>query len=216
MEYKNLTDVPGITKITPQKYVWHVSPKRNRQSILNFGLNAELSEHKCVFANNQSRNIDFFYPFCVDIYYECFRDEDYLEYDYWRIDISKVNGIWYIDPNMKNGPKEFMGSSRNFIVTESSVPAEALTLFKIDARFLRTYKMFAVKTVCEEGVLTSHYSSKDEIPSNVDIIEIKEFSSWYISSIREERDEGVVNFIANKLPLIKHELLNPTILKRAA
>ena len=64
MNYEHLEDVPGIEKIIPERYVWHLASPENRASILDVGLQIDLSEHNCIFANNQSANIKFMYPFC--------------------------------------------------------------------------------------------------------------------------------------------------------
>jgi hypothetical protein len=196
-------DFQNIQPVKPKRYLWHVTRKHNRNSIIQHGLRTELSAHKCIFANNQSRNIDFFYPFCIHLFYETFEDEQYLEYDYWRIDTKKVKADWFIDPNMKNGPKEYMGSSKNFLFTQSSIPKEALRLFKIDARFLRSWNTTAVLYELENGDREiCCYGSEEKIDYGNKIIKIKEFTGIEISRIREDVSEGVVHFIATDLPLV--------------
>ena len=85
-----------------------------------------------MFANNQSQNIKDFYPYCIEKEFKKFDDAHYLDYDYWRIDTSKVIADWYIDPNMANIPNEYSYlKSKYFIATESSIPSSALKLYKI-------------------------------------------------------------------------------------
>jgi hypothetical protein len=38
---------------------------------------------------------------------------------------------WYIDPNMKNGPKEYMEDDQDYIATESRIPKYAMDLFEV-------------------------------------------------------------------------------------
>jgi hypothetical protein len=144
MENLKLEDVPGIEKITPERYVWHVAPIEKRSLILQNGLVPKLNEHNCIFANNQSTNILFFYPFCLDVFDGTFRDNHLLQYDYWRIDTKDVEANWYIDPNMKNGPQEYMGDEKNFIVTENHIPRKSLELFMVNPRCIekRMYVVF--------------------------------------------------------------------------
>ena len=202
-EQCNLADVPGIKRIIPQKYVWHLSPRRNRKSIMKKGLISSLSEHNCVFANNQSVNIDLFYPFCVNIYYDRINEEDYLEYDYWRIDTSKIQATWYIDPNLSNGPREYMGKNENFIVTETSIPPNALKLYRIDPQFLRTYKIYRVWTELEDGVIEIWcYWSKDKMDLSGNVIEVEEIEKFDICRIKEEVFDGSASFIVDEFPLI--------------
>ena len=217
IKFERLIDVPGIKVIKPQRYVWHLTPKHNRKSILRYGLKANLSEHNSVFANNQSKNIDFFYPFCIDLYNERFSDEFYLEYDYWRIDTFKIKASWFIDPNMENGPKEYMGSSKNFIVTESSIPKEALSLYKIDARFLRSYTITAVMSELENGDREiCYYGSKDKIDYSNKIIEIKELHEWDICRIREDIGDGFASFIVSDFPLVADKFYSEYFVRKRA
>ena len=65
MNYEHLKDVPGIERIVPERYLWHVSKPKNRKAILEFGLKPDVGKHNCIFANNQSFNVIFMYPFCL-------------------------------------------------------------------------------------------------------------------------------------------------------
>lgn len=202
MHYERLTDVPGIRKIKPERFVWHVTSKQNRRSILATGLDAQKSEHKCVCANNQSRNILFFYPFCIDNYHGSLRGNDFLEYDYWRIDTRKVDADWYIDPNMSGGPSEFMGSDRNFVVTETSIPVEALTLFEIDMRFMSVETFHVIES--EEEWSLSYFKTAAEIPSDITIVNIGKHSQYELSNVYLEEGDGVMSVVA-RLPLVKSD-----------
>ena len=143
MNYKNLADVPGIKKIIPQMFVWHVTLRENRDTIFKFGLRPDKSEHNCVFANNHGKKITLFYPFCLEIYNDTFRNENLIKYDYWRIDTTLFDADWYIDPNMKNGPKEYMEDNQDYIATESRIPKYAMDLFEVlDVFYIK--KMYVV------------------------------------------------------------------------
>lgn len=213
----SLTNQNLFQKIKPQRFVWHLSPRKNRKSILKQGLIAALSSYGCVFANNQSRDIDFFYPFCVYLYYGDFTQESYLAYDYWKIDTSMIKADWFIDPNMANGPEEYMGTSRNFIFTEASIPPEALTLHKIDSRFVRKYTITGVMYEIEDGDREIYYyGSKEKIDYSKKILEITEIQDWDICRIQEEIGDGVASFIVNDLPLVIHDIYKPFCYKKVA
>jgi hypothetical protein len=222
MYYKRLTYLPGIKKIQPQKFVWHLSPKKNRASILYSGLNTLMIDDKCVCANNQSHNILFFYPFCLDIYFDRFSYEDMLKFDFWRIDTRKVKGEWYIDPNMERGPKNYMGSSKNFIITEASIPVEALTLFKIDMRFMSKESVIKVKTSYYDGYINGSYPFKNKgayiitsYPSIDHVVFDREVYGVYknctkltLNDICLVKGDGVVSVLSG-LPLVRHKFLQP-------
>lgn len=155
----------------------------------------------------------FFYPFCVRSYYNSFSGNDVLDYDYWRIDTRKVNCVWFIDPNMENGPSDYMGSSRNFIITEASIPAEALTLYRIDYRFLTADVRFWVEY--EEVHRGDFFKSLEDIPSDITVTDIEKVCFYDLSDIYLHEESGVVSVLAG-LPLVKHELDQPVKLSKAA
>jgi len=136
MNYEHLEDVPGIERIVPERYVWYVSSPEKRASILKFGLMPEFSDHKCIFANNQSFNVIFMYPFCLEAENGRYRPNNLLKYDYWCIDTHSFEGDWYIDPNMKDGPIEYMGDEKYFVATETPIPCEAIELFEVGQEFI--------------------------------------------------------------------------------
>lgn len=145
-----LCEVPGIQPIQPARFLWHLSRPENRSGILRLGLRADFSGHDCIFANNQSEKLRWFYPFCVAHYYgEPLTESDFAGYDYWRIDTAVFSASWFVDPNMAHGktrmtPHEwryFSGHERHFVCTETSPPAAALRLFHYNptARGVVTY-----------------------------------------------------------------------------
>ncbi len=158
MDIKNLADVPGINKVIPQEFVWHVSLRENRDSILKFGLRPDKSEHNCIFANNQSKKIKLFYPFCLEIYFGAYSNDILHAYDYWRINTARVEGDWYIDPNMSNIPLGFPANACDYVVTESPIPSAAIKLYCVSERF--SDKRFSVIVSGEElinGRSITHY-----------------------------------------------------------
>ena len=128
-----LAEVPGIERVIPQRYVWHVSETSNRSSILSHGLRHDFSHHDAIFANNQSMNIRHFFPFCLD---SEFRENDLFDYDFWRIDTSKVKANWFVDPNMMKASEEINLCNEFYVVTETSFPLEAMDLFTINFKYL--------------------------------------------------------------------------------
>jgi hypothetical protein len=59
-----------------------------------------------------------------------------MKYDFWRIDTARFKADWYIDPNMKHGPIEYMGDEKYFVATESTIPCNAIELFEVGQEFI--------------------------------------------------------------------------------
>jgi hypothetical protein len=147
MNYEHLADVPGIEIIVPERYVWHVSSPKKRVSIKESGLKVDSSDHNCIFANNQSFNVIFMYPFCLEAENGRYRPNNLLKYDYWRIDTHSFQADWYIDPNMKDGPIEYMGDEKYFVVTETPIPCEAIELFAVGQEFIDIKKCIHITAI---------------------------------------------------------------------
>jgi hypothetical protein len=147
MIYEHLEDVPGIEKIIPERYVWHLSSPENRASILKFGLTLEFGDHKCIFANNQSFNVIFMYPFCLEAEKGRYRPNNLLKYDFWRIDTHSFQADWYIDSNMKNSPKKYECNEKDFVATETPIPCKAIELFKVGQEFIDIKKNVYITSI---------------------------------------------------------------------
>ena len=203
MHYYHLEDIPGIEKIIPERYVWHVTSPKNRRSIIRLGINPNFSKHNCVFANNQSFNIKFFFPFCVETYFKNYYSSDLLEFDFWRIDTTKFNADFYIDPNMMKGPKEFMGDEKYFITTESRIPSNAIELFTVGEKFIiKTKTVFLLGEEIETGHLLELplKSKKNE--------EIKKEITEYRKTFKVLGTSTMTLYYVddNKFPLVKMEI----------
>ena len=109
----------------PERYVYHVTTKDKRDSILKEGLIPKASEHSSwgfkndedqyppmVFANNTEFIHDFFY-----LLEGGYVDE---KFDVWKIDTELFDGNWYADLNL-NG-------LRDYVCTPEKIPIEVLTL----------------------------------------------------------------------------------------
>lgn len=144
LPFRLLHRIPGVQPVVPQRFVWHVcrSTEDERASIERFGLLAGFSQYDCVFANNQSVDLESFFPFVL--YGVC---EAYTYYgapysapdhDIWRIDTSLCDAQWFIDPNMINeyrtGPRSW------YICTRENIPPAALRRYRVlptwEERFL--------------------------------------------------------------------------------
>jgi hypothetical protein len=136
MHYNHLGDVPSLERILPELYVWHLSSPKKRGLIKELGLRVDISNHNCIFANNQSSNIKFMYPFCLELHKGSYTPTNLLKYDFWRINTLGFEAEWYIDPNMTDGPKEFMGDEKYFVFTETPIPSEAIELFEVSQTFI--------------------------------------------------------------------------------
>lgn len=129
-----------LTPIKPERFVWHVTKIKNRQSILDNGL---LAFGKLVFANNQSYKIDKFWPVMDSDFHgytgtcglyngsQLYPVCDY--FDFWRIDTHIDHAKWYLDPNAKADYYYFGGDfARDYICTPECILPEALSLFNFD------------------------------------------------------------------------------------
>jgi hypothetical protein len=154
-----------------RRFVFHVSPKRNRESILEFGLlprgkrgyfkhypkenpDAKLFVHNFPFP---VLNLDFselVYPFAVYGYYDDLPED----YDYWLIDTKGLDNIWHIDFLMLydlNG--FFKGNSYGYhLWSPTPIPVEAITLCEFDEG-LRDYCDVLLIKRGVEGVCHTSY-----------------------------------------------------------
>lgn len=142
-----------LQPIAPNRFVFHISPKKNRDAINQLGIKAFSSKvigyENQVFAHN-SQYIDLnWYPIVMNYYsWEYWYDFDntisfpddrkaLLQmvpdiYDIWAIDTALLNRKWCID---EIGQKEFGGSFFNskqlYITTTGDVPRDCIQLCDI-------------------------------------------------------------------------------------
>ncbi|TXB66152.1 hypothetical protein FRY74_06155 [Vicingus serpentipes] len=137
--------------IIPNRFVYHITSKENRENILNKGIlsnsNKNIGYNNAVFAHNCELINTNWYPFILDQYEWDFDEEigwyrdspkNILKraikkyYDIWRIDTKYLNRTWFIDDV---GEKEFGGSfiknRKLYIVTFGDIPKEAIRLCEI-------------------------------------------------------------------------------------
>lgn len=129
--------------IKPRRYLYHVTRPSRRLNILFEGIRPFQKERKyrLAFANNvpPHSTVGNFWPLPIDIYdinydYGTWTLKAfYSNYDYWRIDTTKANVKWYIDPYMENDCYTYRcGKPENFLCTPSIIPADALDLMEFD------------------------------------------------------------------------------------
>ncbi len=132
--------------VTPNRYIWHVSPIRNRESIAENGIHKSNMDG-AVFANNfhpQNRNIVLMWPFPIDSYdHPSMSDlEFYSLYDFWRIDTFAYSAEWRIDPNLKSDLDAYnLRSVNDYVCSLSNVPKKALRLYKYQNSNYSIYRM---------------------------------------------------------------------------
>ena len=120
-------------RVVPRRYVYHVTRKYRRDSILLNGLLAqdhiqagwgfereEAQYPSMVFANNSEIVTDFFY------FEDCWGSFDNDRWDVWRIDTEIYQGDWYTDLNLGR-----YGKLGVYICTSENIPLNALTLMRI-------------------------------------------------------------------------------------
>jgi hypothetical protein len=128
------------------KYVFHLSNPKNRERILNKGIEASGGDWassygnkdiKAVFASNSPYPEDWF---------------DFgLDYDAWAIEVDAISNKWYKDVNSTDGS--------TFIVTPNSIPKSAITLIHEGDGSSVTYSgwklIFKNKHLTDQGKLAA-------------------------------------------------------------
>jgi len=194
MHYNHLRDFPSLERILPERYVWHLSSPKKRGLIKELGLRVDISDHHCTFANNQSSNIKFMYPFCLELHEGRYTPTNLLKYDFWRIDTLRFEAEWYIDPNMKDGPKEHMGDEKYFVFTETPIPSEAIELFEVSQKFIDIQKYVHISAIEKqtglEVLIILHYiddhyitQEKAEIQKTMEILNSHPSSFTYVQDV---------------------------------
>jgi hypothetical protein len=145
----------SLKKVTPHRFVYHLTKKSNRASIAHFGLLAcdgSWYENAVFSHNSNSINSDW-YPYVFEdvFYYTCItggsgkyysqiiNDDQpivtnmlyFLEYDIWRIDTHKLNRDWFIDSVTA---AEFLLNPTIpfYIMSHSDIPVSALKLINLE------------------------------------------------------------------------------------
>ena len=138
-------------KFKSRRFVFHVSPKSNRESILEFGLltsckgrfkhcpeeksDAKLFVHNFPFPVLHQDFGNLVYPTAV----YCGHNDPPEEYDYWLIDTKGLDNIWYIDFVMLNDLILFKDIGYGLhLWSPTPIPAEAIRLCEYDGG-LRDY-----------------------------------------------------------------------------
>ncbi len=93
---------------------------------------AGFSELGCVFANNQSSDLECFYPYTL--YGLCESRAFTGEFlapddDIWRVDTARCNARWFIDPFMRKEGQR--GPSLWYIYTRANILPTALRRFRV-------------------------------------------------------------------------------------
>jgi hypothetical protein len=156
MILKDIAEKAKINRLTEKKvranvgkYIYHLSYKRNRDGILQLGLNYRSKyKNEWVFAHNTNRFEMNWYWFCLDIYEldlshfygneleYVLDDKSQLRccvnhfYDIWRIDTDIAGKDWVIDYvglyDMPNRQEDY------YVKRTGSIDTKALTLCCID------------------------------------------------------------------------------------
>jgi hypothetical protein len=142
-----------LRKVTPRRFVYHVSRKSVRDSIAKHGLIARHYDRiggNAIFAHNSNQLDRDWYPYCFDVFYftprgtgknksQIINDDKpvvtnfvyLLEFDVWRIDTHKLNRNWYID---NAACYDFMQKLNIpfYLFTYGDVPPSALKLIDLE------------------------------------------------------------------------------------
>lgn len=108
-----------IKRIIPSKYVYHISPSKNRESILETGLK---TNENINFSDSPSLNHP---PMIFASMNEPLWKRGTKDTDTWQIDTTKINNVWWSDPNMIQSYK-----GEDMITTFENIPPEALILLE--------------------------------------------------------------------------------------
>lgn len=145
-------------RITPQRFVYHLTSKSNRLSIAKKGLighsTQSIGYQNAIFAHNHCKPSCLWYPYILDVYdsnpnqtIKFLNDENFIvtdfalmNYDVWKIDTKAIKNEWFVD---NVALKDFLAGSwyPYYVVTFRDIPASALKL--ID--YLNPYGFFHKK-----------------------------------------------------------------------
>ncbi len=167
-----------LQKANTGQYVYHLSYKKNRQSIEAKGIigyrNVKPQSNRgLVFAHNTNQVTLDWYWLCLDIYelQFCEDDEEHYpfreqlryfvnkHYDIWRIDNEIANKNWYID---FIGLNDCMGILKTdyYVKCFGNIAKEAITLCTIDNRIDESIEMInssIIKTYFNPIIARSEY-----------------------------------------------------------
>lgn len=125
-------------KITPRRYIYHISKKCYRNLIIKEGLigksNSIIGYKNAIFAHNTPQRLNFWFPYILDRWeldLDGFKTplEKFiiLKYDVWRIDTRKIINEWFLD---NVAQEDFLNGSKYpfYIVTFENIHPSALKL----------------------------------------------------------------------------------------
>ena len=124
-----------LYKIHPARYVWHVTPKKNRESIARDGIICGMRREGGLWANNHNI-VSQFYPWAIDGPFG--GEPNYENYDFWRIDTLKARVEWKMDPYMHVWASEHKAAweeRKRFICTLKNISRSAISLFAFERTF---------------------------------------------------------------------------------
>ena len=136
---ENMIYNPYSVKISPKKFIVHVSCSSNRKTINSQGITAKIALHKFmqkgVFAHNSMHPDLHWYP--LNSYEDIGGGSVFSKldmYDFWVIDTSIASNNWFLDTI---GENDFLKIRRDFhltkglyIMTKEDVPRNAIKLYK--------------------------------------------------------------------------------------
>lgn len=140
-------------KIIPNRYVWHISYPRYRDSILKYGIIPEKGDSGLVYVNNQIEEPHRLWPITYDdgpLYYgwDVYGEEEmFASYDFWRID-CKIAGFkgFKIDPyepalGVRWGWRDD-SKDEDYLCRKEAIPSKALKLFTYKPNSFKKLKDF--------------------------------------------------------------------------
>ncbi|RAR73753.1 hypothetical protein CLV55_10372 [Flavobacterium aciduliphilum] len=148
---KNEHSFFGDLKLKPVKvepFIWHLSPKRNREGILNRGLLID-EDKKLIYANNFNCDLHSMWPIPIESmnisFGLGFKSDESIKssliaavapyFDFWRIDTKKLATEWFVDPFLRKEIRVYSHCKNNpksYVCTFSPISNRYLQLFEYD------------------------------------------------------------------------------------
>lgn len=146
--------------VKPNRYVYHISPAENRESIDRLGIlsrndirfGPKFNYPPAVFANNTDVFGSFYWWPFMELMFEypamgIDSNQMYLEYDIWEIDTRIANTTWYSDPGLFKDNKH--------IFTLDDISREAIRLVRQEPTEQRIrYRDGVASTYTWNGLVT--------------------------------------------------------------
>ena len=124
----------NLKEVVPNRYLYHLTNKENRSSILYNGLipmsfanSSWIDTPSLLYPNSVFANNTDYFPCFFPLDEWLYKPVCHNNIEIWRIDTNECSNIWYRDTNILNS-----------VMTLGKIPPKALKLFRINRDNIET------------------------------------------------------------------------------